>query len=205
MFIIARGLRRKLQKAQSVLTGINTAAGRFVAWFMPLMTAGVLAIIMFASVFRLGWVWPGELVAYMHAILFMTAAAYTLAFDEHVRIDVWFGRMSVRGRAIVNLSGVLFLLVPVCIVILFYSFPYVRDSWATWEHSSEGAGLPAVFVLKSFILVLPILLLMQGAAILIDACLVLFGDIEGEGKREKEGDKEAEKEKYKEGEDKKAR
>lgn len=181
-----------MQKAHALLTGINTAAGRFVAWFMPLMTACVLAVVVFASVFRLGWVWLGELVVYMHAILFMTAAAYTLAVDEHVRIDVWYGRMSARARAVVNLAGVLLLLVPVCIVILVYSFPYVRDSWATWEHSSEGAGLPAVFVLKSFILVMPVLMLMQGAAIAIDACLILSGGDEGEGEKENKREKEGE-------------
>ncbi len=175
-----------MRKTVNVLTGINAAVGRFVAWFMPLMTAAVLAIVVFASVFRLGWVWFGELVAYMHAIVFTAAAAYTLGCDEHVRIDVWYGRMSVRGRAVVNLLGVLFLLMPVCGVILFYSYPYVRDSWAVREYSPEGAGLPAVFILKSFILIMPVLLLMQGMAMVIDACLVLFGEKEGnEGEEEK--------------------
>lgn len=186
-----------MRAARDILTGINAAAGRFVAWFMPLMTAAVLAIVFFASVFRLGWVWLGELVAYMHAMVFMTAAAYTLACDEHVRIDVWFGRLSRRGRAVVNLSGVLLLLVPVCAVIMFYAFPYIWESWSVLEHSPEGAGLPAVFILKSFIMIMPVLLLMQGAALAIDACLILFGG-EGEGEEEKEKDKKRENEREEE-------
>ena len=174
---------RRLAKAHNILTGINAAIGRFVAWFMPLMTAGVLAIVLFSSVFRLGWVWPGELVAYLHAILFTAAAAYTLACDEHVRIDIWYGRMSARGRAMVNLIGVLLLLIPVCVVILVYAFPYVRGSWAVREYSPEGAGLPAVFILKSFILIMPVLLLLQGAAMAMHSVVVLSGGGEEEEER----------------------
>lgn len=166
--------RAALLKTHEVLTGVNAAVGRFVAWFMPLMAAAVLAIIFFGTVFRIGWIWLGELVAYMHAVLFTAAAAYTLGCDEHVRIDVFYGKMSARGRAVVNLCGVLFLLAPACIVILVYSWSYVRDSWAVFEHSPEGSGLPAVFILKSFILIMPMLLLMQGAAMAVSACVTLL-------------------------------
>ncbi len=170
-----------LQRAAAAPTRLCAAVGRFVSLFLPAMTAAVLAIIFFAFVFRAGWVWLGELVVYMHAVLFTAGAAYTLGCDEHVRIDVFYGRMRPRAKAIADLAGIVFLLVPSCGVILYFSFPYVRDSWTVLEHSPEGTGLPAVFILKSFILLMPAFLLMQGMAMAAKALLVLSGDGDGNG------------------------
>ena len=69
--------------------------------------------------------------------------------------------------------GVFILLVPVCLTILFYSFPYVADSWATGERSVERQGLPAVFLLKTCLLLMPALLLLQGLSLAAKSCLLL--------------------------------
>lgn len=144
---------------------LNERIGRLLAWALLVMTVVTLLVIFFASVLRMGWVWMSEVVLYLHGILLMQGAGYTLLHDEHVRIDVLYFRMTPRQQAWVNMLGVFILLVPVCLVVLFYSYPYVADSWVANERSVERQGLPAVFLLKTCLLLMPVLLILQGLSL----------------------------------------
>ncbi|MGI9298261.1 MAG: TRAP transporter small permease subunit [Gammaproteobacteria bacterium] len=138
------------------------------------MTVVTLAVIAGAAGFRAGRIWASELVVYMHAFLFMLAAAYTLRHDGHVRIDVFYGRFSARGRAWINLAGAVFLLLPTCAVIAAYSLPYIAASWAVLEHSPEGGGLPAVFLLKTVIALFAATMILEGLALAARSLLVIL-------------------------------
>ena len=108
-----------------------------------------------------------ETMTYFHASLFMLGAAYTLQQDAHVRVDVFYQHMSERKQHWVNLLGTLFLLLPTCGFIFMICLPYVSSSFAMGERSVEGNGLPFLYVLKSLLLILPLLLSLQGIANLI--------------------------------------
>ena len=151
---------------------LNRSIGNTLPWLLPMMTILTLFIIV-CGLFRSGWVWLGETVVYMHGILFMLSAAYTLHADAHVRIDVIYGRLSARGKAWINLGGALLLLLPTCAIIGGYSLEYVAASWAVWEHSAEGDGLPAVFLLKTCLPLAAALLLLESLAIAAKSWLIL--------------------------------
>ena len=68
-------------------------------------------------------------------------------------------------------------LLPVCLFILGVSWSYVAESWAIREVSPEPGGIPAVFLLKTLLLLLPVNLLLQGIAEILRNTLVL---VEGE-------------------------
>jgi TRAP-type mannitol/chloroaromatic compound transport system permease small subunit len=53
---------------------------------------------------------------------------------------------------------------PVNIFIFMVSFEYVMRSWRVMETSQEAGGMPAVFLLKSLILIFPLTMLLQGVA-----------------------------------------
>ena len=154
-----------LDRYINFVNALNETIGRWLSWLLVGMTAVMLVIIFSASALNRGWIWMSESVVYMHAILFMFAAAYTFLHDRHVRIDVFYRALSPRRRSWINLIGVLVLLAPTCAVILIYSFPYVASSWAVGETSPEGDGLPTLFLFKTCLLVLPTLLLLQGLAV----------------------------------------
>ncbi|MGI9305963.1 MAG: TRAP transporter small permease subunit [Gammaproteobacteria bacterium] len=153
----------------------NETAGRALSWLLPLMTAVTLAVIISGAVFRVGWVWLGETVVYMHAALFMLAAGYTLRRDAHVRVDLFYARFSPRAQAMVNLGGALFLLLPVCGAIFVYSLPYVAASWSVLEHSPEGEGLGGVFLLKTCIPLFAAMMILEGLAMAARAVLEIWG------------------------------
>ena len=90
----------------------------------------------------------------MHATVFMVAAGYTLLHNGHVRCDIFYADASPRGRALIDLIGVLIFLLPMCALIAWVAWPYVAAAWAVREGSQEGSlGIPGVYLLKSVILV----------------------------------------------------
>lgn len=133
---------------------------------MVLLTGLVVAL---RYVFDLGWIWMQELVTWMHAAVFMLAAAYTLSRDEHVRVDIFYRRLSARGRAVVDTAGVALLLLPTCGWILYTGLDYVTASWGMLESSRETGGMPGLFLLKTLIVVTPVLLALEGVAVAIRA------------------------------------
>jgi TRAP-type mannitol/chloroaromatic compound transport system permease small subunit len=123
--------------------------------------------------FNIGSIALQESIGYFHAFIFMIGAAYTLKNDEHVRIDIFYRKMSSKNRAWVNLLGSLFLLIPMCLFIFIESFDYVMNSWAIQEASSEAGGLPFVYLIKTTILIMPVLVINQAFAIIVQNFLIL--------------------------------
>ena len=122
-------------------------------------------VVIFRYVFNIGWVWMQEIVLYMHAFVFLVGAGYTLFKDAHVRVDIFYRRLSDRKKAWVNLLGSIFLLFPTCGLIFYQACPFVLDSWKVLEGSKDGGGLEGVYLLKTTILIYCALLLLQGVSI----------------------------------------
>jgi len=136
-------------------------AGRAVAWLTLLMVIVTFVVVVLRYVFDIGWIGLQESVTYMHAMVFMVGAAWAMQQRAHVRVDIFYSRFSARTQAWVDLLGSLLLLLPVMIYIAWISWAYVADSWSVLEGSREAGGLPAVFLLKSLIPVLALLLTLQ--------------------------------------------
>jgi TRAP-type mannitol/chloroaromatic compound transport system permease small subunit len=79
-------------------------------------------------------------------------------------VDILYARMSDHHRTLVDLFGHLFFLLPVSALILWTSVPYAADAWRVLERSSEVGGIPAVFLLKTLIPTMALLLALQGLA-----------------------------------------
>ncbi len=132
-------------------------------------------VVIMRYVFALGSIPVQESIWYLHGIVFMVGAGYTLLKDGHVRIDVWYRETPVRKKAWVNLLGVIFLLMPVLILAWRLALPYVLNSWRVMEGSTEAGGLPFIYLLKTVILIGLGLLAVQGIALALRSVLVLQG------------------------------
>ena len=107
-------MTQQLFRWQQRLTGFTTRVGRGSAWLALLLVLGMVLVVVLRYGFGIGNIALQESLTYLHGSLFMLGIAYTLAEDEHVRVDVLYQRFSPRGRAWVNVLGTLFLLLPVC-------------------------------------------------------------------------------------------
>ena len=169
-----------MQAAPGAFPGLRrfiAFCGKTVAWLSIAMVLLTFTIVVLRYGFNLGWIWLQESLTYIHVLVFSVVAAWTLQQDGHVRVDIFYARMTPARRALVDLLGSVFFLAPFCIFILFISWPYVANSWKLLESSREAGGLPLVFLLKSLILVMPALLLGQAVINITDAWRTLrFAD-----------------------------
>jgi TRAP-type mannitol/chloroaromatic compound transport system permease small subunit len=101
------------------------------------------------------------LIVYLHSAVFLLAAAWAFQADEHVRVDIFYRGKSPRHQAWVNLLGTMLLVVPFSIYLLWVGWGYVSASWRVFEGSREAGGLDFVYLLKTLMLLLPVLLLLQ--------------------------------------------
>jgi TRAP-type mannitol/chloroaromatic compound transport system permease small subunit len=156
-----------------LLEKLVSITGKVVAWLTLVMVLLTFAIVVLRYGFNLGWIWMQESVTYMHAMVFMLAAAWTLQDEGHVRVDIFYRDRSAKHQAWVNFAGTIVFLIPVCVFLVLIGWDYVSSSWRLFEGSREAGGLPLVYLLKSLIILLPALLLVQAVPNLFKSLKVI--------------------------------
>jgi len=136
--------------------------GRGVSWLSLAMVLVVFGDVISRYAFRMTSGAVQELEWYLFGTLYLLAAGYTLLYDEHVRVDIMYSKLSPRGRA--RLDFVLFwvFFFPSCLLVIYTAWPFVRAAWSVWEGSPDPGGLPLRWLLKSMIIVGFVLLVLQG-------------------------------------------
>lgn len=162
-----------LAAAVRAIDRLNDAIGRAVSWICLVMVLTTGAVVLLRYVFAVGFVWMQESYVWMHAVVFMVGAGYTLLHDGHVRVDVVYRPAGRRYKAWVDLFGSLVLLLPMAVVVAYMSMDYVGDSWVRLEPSREAGGLPGLFLLKTIIPAFCVLVGLQGLALAGRSFLVL--------------------------------
>jgi TRAP-type mannitol/chloroaromatic compound transport system permease small subunit len=162
-----------LAAAVRAIERLNDAIGRAVSWICLAMVLTTATVVVLRYVFAVGFVWLQESYVWMHAVVFMVGAGYTLLHDGHVRVDVFYRPAGRRYKAWVDLIGSLVLLLPTACVVAYMSHDYVADSWVRFETSREAGGLPGLFLLKTVIPIFCLLVALQGLALAGRSVLIL--------------------------------
>jgi len=134
-----------------------------------------------------------EIQWYMYSVIFFLIFAYNLKHDVNVRVDILYANWSLRRRAWVDLLGTLLILIPFCIIGIWFTVNPVMLSWGrladgsfgTWEMSPDPDGLPRAPI-KSFIIVAFATLLLQAIAQAIKYLAVITGHTEVEAELQAE-------------------
>jgi TRAP-type mannitol/chloroaromatic compound transport system permease small subunit len=163
--------RRLIAMMNAISTTIGDAA-RWLALGLVIVTASV---VIQRYVFGFASTKLQESVIYLHALLFLLSAGATLLADGHVRVDIIYAKLSERGKAWTDLIGTYLALIPMALLILWVSTPYIQASWRILERSRESDGLPLVFILKTAIPVFAVLIIIQGLAMAMRAALTISG------------------------------
>lgn len=106
-----------------------------------------------------------ELQFFLFSCMFLFGAAYTLRRDEHVRIDVISSRYSERAQVKLDIVGIIFFMMPICLLVFYYSLSFFGQSFNNSEHSGDSGLL-----LWPFKLLMPVgyfFLILQGISELI--------------------------------------
>lgn len=150
-----------LQTFVSSLQTFTQFIGRMCRWFSLAMVIVTCSVVILRYLFDYSSIAMQEIVMYLHASLFMFGAAYTWQQNGHVRVDVLYHKWPASIQQRIDLLGTLFLLLPTCLFLMYISWDYVMLAWQYGEKSHEAGGLPFVYLLKTLIVILPALLIIQ--------------------------------------------
>ncbi|WP_078119875.1 TRAP transporter small permease subunit [Thiosocius teredinicola] len=92
-----------------------------------------------------------ELEWHLYSMIFLFGVAYSLKADGHVRVDVIYERLSVRGRAIIDILGTVLLLWPFCFLVTDFGIDFAQQAYEIGEKSGDPGGLPHRWIIKSMI------------------------------------------------------
>ncbi len=156
----------KLLRISNIIDNCTERIGRFTSWLVLVTIAlGVWNVIgrylgrisgnNFTSNAYIEAQW------YIFDLVFLLGAAYTLKHNEHVRVDIFYSNWPPRQKALADLVGTVFFLIPFCIIAMVFSWDAVVASWQIKEASSDPGGLPR-YPIKAMIIVGFVLLIFQG-------------------------------------------
>jgi len=175
---------RFLLKLSSAIDWVNEQFGVVANWLVLiacLISAGNAFSRYLLSESSNGWL---EIQWYMFAGMVLLGAPYTLKMNEHVRVDLVYGMVSEKTRIWIDIiCGFLFLL-PICVILVWITWPWFVDSWKLNEASSNAGGL----IRWPVKLVLPVgfaLMVAQGISEIIKRIAALEHVIDIEFKYEK--------------------
>lgn len=154
---------------------LNLRFGEICCWLIVFLMMGVFLSVIMRYLFSLDVIWLQELMIYIHALFFISVAGYTLQFNGHVRVDIFYQRFSQRIQSLIDILGTCLLLIPVYLLLLNDAWFYFYDSFIIFEGSGMTGGLPTLYIFKSFLLILPIVLIVQGVSQILKSILIFQG------------------------------
>lgn len=159
-----------------ILDRPSRLVGRWLIWLVAILVALQFTNVVLRYVFHSSDIKLQESVIYTHATLFMVMAGYAFLTDDHVRVDILYDPAGPRRRALIDVLGILFGVVPLCAMLAWSGWPFVLAAWKIREGAMFFGGIPAAYLLKTMIVIFVFLLALQALAILLRSIAVLCGE-----------------------------
>jgi TRAP-type mannitol/chloroaromatic compound transport system permease small subunit len=123
------------------IDAFNERVGRALAWLI--LVAVIISTVnaLIRKIFNISsnaWL---EAQWYLFGAVFLGCAAYTLLKNEHIRIDIVSSKMSQRYRNTIELVGHICFVMPLCIMMIYFGFPFFYGSFRIGEMSTNAGGL----------------------------------------------------------------
>jgi TRAP-type mannitol/chloroaromatic compound transport system permease small subunit len=163
-----------LLKLSSGVDSISHQIGRLIRWLVlasVLISAGNAIIRKAFNISSNGFL---EIQWYLFSGVFLLGAGFAFMRNVHVRIDFISTKLSKRTNAIIDIAGIVVFLMPLCLIMVWLSWPLFSNALASGEMSQNAGGLirwPAY-------LLMPLgfgILLLQAASELIKRVAFLRG------------------------------
>lgn len=172
---------QQLLRISRIIDAVNERIGRLTYWLVLLMVL--------VGVWNVAGRYIGRLIGrnltsnafletqwYIFDLVFLLGAAYALKHNEHVRVDIFYSRWNRKWKALADLFGTLFFLIPFCLMVIYFSWDTILNSWKIWENSPDPGGLPR-YPIKSMIIISFGLLILQGISEAIKNFAIFTGKL----------------------------
>ncbi len=132
---------------------VTKKLGSAISWFWIALMAVICVNVFMKNALGQGSVRFEEIQWHIYSALFLLGLAYTMAYDDHVRVDLLYERYSLRTKAWIEIIGTLVFLLPFLAVLLYFAWPFVVKAFVDGERSSSPAGLSHYWIIKSTLVI----------------------------------------------------
>jgi TRAP-type mannitol/chloroaromatic compound transport system permease small subunit len=163
-----------LLSASRFVDEVNGRVGRLIYWLILIVVLVSSTNAVIRKVFDMSsnaWL---ELQWYLFSAVFMGCAGYVLLANEHIRIDIVNSHLDRLTRNWIDVVGHVLFLIPLCLIMLYESWPYFLDAFVSGEMSGNAGGLIR-WPVKLMMVVGFVLLLAQALSELIKRVAVMRG------------------------------
>lgn len=148
---------------------------RFAGLLLFLLMAVILYDIIGRKFFSTGSVALQELEWHLHGAIAMLGFGYAYTRNAHVRIDIFYQSFSQRFKLKLEIVGIVCLLTPFLLVMLWYGFDFAQRSFVRGEGSQGGLGLDHRWIIKSVVPLSALLALFGAWSVVLRAVATLRG------------------------------
>lgn len=156
-------------KIEQQINKINDVLGKAISWFTSILVLVVVYDVFTRYFLQESSVAVQELTWHVFSIIFLLGASYTLKEDGHVRVDLFYQKYSERTKAIINLTGILFFIIPFSVVVIITSVNWTINSYMINEVSPDPGGLGFRFLIKAVLPLSFMFIILQSIAIMINS------------------------------------
>jgi len=140
-----------LLKIESVIESVVDVVGKITSILLLLMIFNVFFDVIMRYFFRNSSVGMQEMEWHLFSIVILFGVSVALKDEGHVRVDFLYEKYSVRTKAMINILGTLFFLLPLTLLVTTGSWEFVMDSYSINEISEDPGGLTHRWIIKSMI------------------------------------------------------
>lgn len=148
-----------------IIEKIVIFTGKWSAWLNLALVILICMDVLLRYFFKISANWIIELEWHLFGLIFLLGSAYGFKMDKHVRVDLFYNKWSEKTKAVVDLAGTVLLLIPWCLVCIHTCYKYASNAWFIREKSPNPDGLPALYIIKYFVVLGFVLLMLQGFAV----------------------------------------
>jgi len=130
-----------LLKVSSQIDALNERVGRAMIWLVLIVVVISAGNAVFRFAFNMSSNALLEIQWYLFSAIFLLSAGYVLKRNEHIRIDVLFGRYSERTQNWIDVFGFVAFLLPMGLLVGYLSWSVFTLAWNSGEMSSNPGGL----------------------------------------------------------------
>lgn len=158
-----------------VISFISEWSGKIAAFIIIPNVLALVYEVVARYVFNKPTIWSFEVTYFLYAGHFMLGAAYTLKHRRHIKVDVFYSRMSPRHQAVIDTAGYALLFFPALIVLIYGGIGLVQESILMNERSSITAWQPILWPFKAMLPIAFLLLFLQGIEEFVNSFLIAAG------------------------------
>ncbi|MDG3088207.1 TRAP transporter small permease subunit [Vibrio hannami] len=129
--------------------------GDVLGWLSSMLFILLLANVVYDVVMRYAFndvsIAFQEMEWHLFSAVFLLGVPYAIRSAGHVRVDIFYERLSVKARSVIDILGTLFFLFPFCLLVAWFGIDFAKESFELGETSGDPGGLPYRWIIKAMI------------------------------------------------------